>query len=400
MDFNAYVLALFAGAGDGTNFKLAQKQLDYLSSHIVKLSLWREYCKSQTIGDVNASSVKFLKNIGGTLKNKTTIGDGDGDPMDIPSETITFYTPLYIKQLLAAADMAMGIPNASAMRLMKFMDQFEKAHEVYAFSTAEKVISDNAATQESTFDFNKSTPQEIYNKIVQLGTKLSLLKNDKEGLHFVSPQSIIISVEPTIMDKLASVGLAGNRMAETFAGGQYSITIIGGYKVVANPFLEKYKVIVGADFSGGNSERIIAANIKEIGASNDLATYFEALGLAGVVYKSTFFGIKQVDTPPSASPQIDSTNLIDDQNEKFNLAIKKLEDKNKTEQKKLDKSLQTIEKLNKKISSLENIIDKKINSFDEKTSENIEEIQQDETESQSIDEVEDKTEVDKTNQKN
>lgn len=98
-------------------------------------------------------------------------------------------------------------------------------------------------------------------------------------------------------------------MVETFAGGQYQVGIIGGYRIIsgdmfipatvqykdsqANSTLEAHSLIavIGTYDSVLHSIDISAVNSGPIGISNDLGTYLEASDIAAVPKRTVTNGL-------------------------------------------------------------------------------------------------------------
>lgn len=307
MEFQNYVKALFANQDFETSpnaFELPSKTKAEIMSFIVEKSVYAELTLDQQIEMIGAKQVIFRKNVGGQFKRKQGFIDlvKEIKKMTFPSVVLNWKQPFFVLEGYTASDALLGLPEVGPLKLEKFANQFAHSFEREAFKELEKEIEATTTTfadtfqQKYEFDFINSKPEEIYDFLINLATKLTMYQNEKEGIDLIDRNKIRITVSPYLLDKVARVGLVGNRAETSYVGGQYSTGTIGGYKILANPFLSDYSVIIGTTFSCGGQAQLVAAEMQKA-VGQDKYIYFEAMAVFGSIYKETIIGVKHKAKP-------------------------------------------------------------------------------------------------------
>lgn len=302
--FTDYLTSIFANSDYNTSpgqFQLPKQELNQLTIYTLRQSAFSEFTKAATIENVSAATIVFRKLTSGRFKEKDTIGtNGEIDKMTFPSVEIKFSKPHYAREGLTQADLTLGLPNACAPKLQRFLIDYSNFYDEKGFAQIGQVI-DTSVSSKKELDFENSNSEKIYDEIIEMATQLTLLNDYKEGIKYISRSDIVIAVEPSVFDKISKIGFLGNRVTETMSSGQYGIGTIGGYRIIAAPSLSAtdYKVIVGTNFSCGGTIKINAANIGKVNNTNDLEVYFEAMKASGVVFPTTLRGIKHKATSES-----------------------------------------------------------------------------------------------------
>ncbi|AWX69697.1 hypothetical protein [[Mycoplasma] anseris] len=252
----------------------------------VNKNVFLELCKGNEITTANELTVWFSKAQSGALKRKSELGTGKFDKWTQGEKiAVEWETPFTSAEAIeAAALMNQDLPLLASKKMEYFIDQFNKTFERESFKMVEKAA---LPSNKKTLDFEKLSGLEIYTTLVKEATELTLTKDKSEGIDLVAADKVVILVSPEILDKIATSGIIGNRALLSFDGGASTVTHIGGYKIISNPYLNETKAIIATEFSCIGGLRFIAASAGKIdNLSEDQGVYFEATYANGIAYKS------------------------------------------------------------------------------------------------------------------
>ncbi|QIW62521.1 hypothetical protein [Mycoplasmopsis gallinacea] len=253
-------------------------------------SLFNELTKGTATLEASPYAITVSKIQGSKWEEKTGVGAGTVDKFRISKPlTINFNKPIYAHEAITAFEQTLGMPEVLTPKLTKMLQEFQKMYERTSFKDLEnKIIKDN---KQVDFDVASKTAKEIYEKIVEEATKLTETIDLEQGIDLIDREQVVVFVKPLVFDKIATMGLVGDRVTETLAGGQYSIVQLGGYKVFSNPYLSQFDVVISTNFVAAGAERVIAANVERMAPSNDMAVYFEGAFATGVLWDNLTVGI-------------------------------------------------------------------------------------------------------------
>lgn len=284
MPYQAFTEYLYATATPDKLVRVKQEELEKLSGYAAQMPLISLLGTGYSIGDISDSNVTFTLSQKQAHAKKTKAGMGEAQPAEYRKITLNWSSPYSITIAFTAFDLKMGLPTSAPKKLREAV-----AQEIDEEDTAGwELMETKALTQTAnviTKDLAASTPDEAYDSIVQAGTKLyKKMKKLKDALSFqVSREDIIIFAKPEILDNIAKKGLTGDRTRETLQEGRFTITKLGGYKVVENLYLDKVDVIVATDITAPYANKQIAANITPLDPTNDIAMYHEYSNIFGIV---------------------------------------------------------------------------------------------------------------------
>lgn len=265
-------------------YTMPSQDANNVISVISHKSLFKDFCTKAQVSDVSASSITFAKLGEGLLQPKGSALNTTYLSHNMDQVEVKYSKPLTIESTFSAAEKALGVPDASAQKMTKYLDQFLKNHERLAFAEVETV-----STTAQTLKAN-ATAEEIYRAIIKTATALTTTKTG--GIDLIDREDIVIHIKPEIFDDLMAINKVGNYAEKAFVDGQYAVYTIGGYKIKANPYLTTHPVIVSTNFSCGGGLKIVANNIGRFGNTSDIALYFEALEAHGVVFPELIKNIK------------------------------------------------------------------------------------------------------------
>lgn len=137
----------------------------------------------------------------------------------------------------------------------------------------------------------------LKNQIVNQATLMTLTRDPLQGIDLIDRERISIYMNPIAFDALIDAGLVGNRATASFEGGQYSIGSLGGYRIVANPFLVgttaetaaagDVVALIATNFVFFSRMKFVAYNSGNLdNLSNDQGTYIETKYARGVVFNN------------------------------------------------------------------------------------------------------------------
>ncbi|WP_412031265.1 hypothetical protein [Metamycoplasma buccale] len=292
LEFKSYLNALFAGKGKtgATAYQLSNDELKEINSFLVKDSLIGTLGTDLAVSETSTSNVVILKNIGQGWNEKTGPGmNGNYEKGRYATETFNWNAPYFQAVGFTEADKKMKVPQAAAIKLEKASVDYNNAFEAESWKKLETHLK-TADSKKITKDLldKTITDKEVYEIVIGLGTALMQHKNDDDGIDKIPKDKIIIHVKPEVFDRISLAGLVGNRAEISFVGGQYSIGIVGGYKIIGNPYLDNMQAMAGATFSALSMISVNAANIDRLAPTNDIGLYYEAMSLFGIAYKDCF----------------------------------------------------------------------------------------------------------------
>ncbi|MBZ4203402.1 hypothetical protein [Mycoplasma tauri] len=298
MDLKQYTKALFASENfENTNaYSLGERERSTVASYIVNNSLIGTMGEKLDLGSVSDATATFIKNVGQTFQNKEKLGPGEFEKAKYEKVSFHWNTPQYQAVGFSQADIALGLPTAFSIKLDKAAADYSGDFEEAAFKMLEteiiKTDSNIIKGINALLDGSKTADQ-LYDAIVNLGNELAKHKDKKDGINRIRHDDIIIHVKPEILQKISKLGMTGNNALQMFQGGQYAITTLGGYKVIANHYLDALDAIATTNFSVGSLVKVIAANYDRLAPTNDYGLYYEAMNLVGIAYKTCFKVIKK-----------------------------------------------------------------------------------------------------------
>lgn len=274
----------------GEMLKLEEIVRAHLISVAADKSLFNELTKGTTTLEASPYAITVSKLQGSKWTEKTGVGAGTADKFRISKPlTINFNKPIYSHEAITAFEQSLGMPEVLTPKLTKMLQEFQRMYERTSFNNLEnKIIADN---KQVNFNASTKTAKEIYEKIVEEATKLTETIDLEQGIDLIDREQIVVFVKPAVFDKIATMGLVGDRVTETLAGGQYSIVQLGGYKVFSNPFLSQFDIVISVNFLAAGAERVIAANVERIAPSNDMSVYFEGAFATGILWDNLSVGI-------------------------------------------------------------------------------------------------------------
>lgn len=258
------LLALVAKKSNGTDkFQLGDETFPTILNIITEKSLIDDFGKGITPNTIGEGSNTYIKNVAGTLADKTGLGGGTTAEAKFGQITISYNAVKVLNEGLAQADMLSGLAGGTTAKLSKFIDQIRKYREethlagMITKNIANKVDLSKALYKLGTPTDKKASASAIRQLLIEEATKITKVKDTKQGLHLLNKAKVSIHVAPELFDLIAEHAIIGDRAKETFEGGQYSIGTIGGYDIKANPFIagdlsqtaDTAVAVVGADIA-------------------------------------------------------------------------------------------------------------------------------------------------------
>lgn len=295
LTFKEYVNSIYAAKGKTGETPIALNEVERgtVASYIVQHSLIGTLGLDLPFAEASKSSATFIKNLAQDLKPKTTLGNGTFDKARFESVIVKWNEPYYESVGFMASDIALGLPNASALKLSAAAAKFSRLFERTAWAKIEEHALTLDNTEHKSLLDTKLSDLQVRKEIINLGTQLMKLKDEDDNIDGISKDQIVIHVKPEVLDRVASSGVLGNFAEQSFVGGQYSIGQVGGYQVYANPFLDKLDAIACSTFSTASRTAVIASNTGNISLTEDIGYYFEAMSLFKVIYPKCFKALKK-----------------------------------------------------------------------------------------------------------
>lgn len=290
MDFTEYTKTIFTNT-TGEEIKLSEAERATIASYLVENSLVGMLGTKLTIQSANRSNVVFLKNLGQTWSDKEKPGPGEFETPKLQPVTINWLKPKKQAVAYTEADLQLGLPDSTRIKLEAAAKEFNKEYERHCWKEIETKVSAQADSKIVKDILNDAVePKKAFAEIMDLADKLLTHKSKKEYLDGISKEDIIIFVKPSVFTKLVLAGLTGSMAQTAFIGGKYAIANLGGYTIVENQYLDKADVIVTTNFIAASMKNVNAANVGVLNPTNDIGLYFEAMALFGFVYESPIYG--------------------------------------------------------------------------------------------------------------
>lgn len=300
--------ALLAQNIDGNKMLLSDNQLTQLLTINTSSTPWSYAgAKAQILGITSGDatnkcgSVTFSRLVINALENKTKIGSGEPRNIKFTSKTVKFSDPLQASDGLTAWDMSRGLPLSATERFQKYYETASKANQRAIGQMVHENVCVEANKDKQWFEkdllASAVTAQDAWDYAVSLADNMSLTQNTEFQIDGVDAGDIIIYASLPVATKISKAGLTGNRTELTFAGGSYSISTIGGYRMISNRFMPNdTQLVVSTTYSLGLSEKLLAFNTGTVGNSNDMEIYFEIAFLRDIIFTPLNF----VVTKPTA----------------------------------------------------------------------------------------------------
>lgn len=261
-----------------------------LLSRTLDNSLIYNLIPNDTILSADELKLEFVKLQASNWSKKTEVGTGKADKWRISTPVSVYWRePLKTYETYLAVEKNINKALNVGKKIAKKLTEFSRMFERTSIAEVEnKVIVDNKQIEKDLMNMNGD---ELYAELVAKATELTQTFDAYQGIDLIDPADIIILVKPTLLDKVARVGLTGNRAEVTFNSGAYSVSTIGGYKIMSCPFLSKFDAIVTTNFIGAGATQIIAINSGKVGdLSNDEGLYVEAKFAFNVIWDNLTIG--------------------------------------------------------------------------------------------------------------
>lgn len=290
MDFTEYTKTIFTNT-TSEEIKLSEVERATIASYLVENSLIGMLGTKLTIQSANRSNVVFLKNLGQTWSDKEKPGPGEFETPKLQPVTINWLKPKKQAVAYTEADLQLGLPDSTRIKLEAAAKEFNKEYERHCWKEIETKVSGQTDSKIIKDILDDSVePKKAFAEIMNLADKLLTHKSKKEYLDGISKEDIIIFVKPSVFTKLVLAGLTGSMAQTAFIGGKYAIANLGGYTIVENQYLDIADVIVTTNFIAASMKNVNAANVGVLNPTNDIGLYFEAMALFGFVYESPIYG--------------------------------------------------------------------------------------------------------------
>lgn len=262
-------------------FVLGLEQKGFIRDHFNRNNPASAYTQMVDIAASGAASitVKYDGN-SNSFVSKSKLGNGDIKDIDQKMEILRWNTPVYKSEGLSAYDISKGVLNTLAYRMEKSLIRFTQNHikDVFKAMEASATVVAAAAPFALPADLLKTaSAKDQMRALIAEATKLVKETEATRG-------DVVMTVMPELFDNLAFAGLLGNRVEQTYAGGQYSVSTLGGYRIQSGEMFmpDKTVAIVALTNSVVSKMDVLAANTGKIELSNDLATYVELADIAVV----------------------------------------------------------------------------------------------------------------------
>lgn len=283
-------VAMFTTLADGTtSFQLpdvdkGEAYAPYTDNSVIKLA----FCSQQTVIEESSGTVTFRKRIRPVSENKTQLGSLGTNAKKLKYEQVTYSwdAPTMFDEAIGAYDQARGLSVSMADRLGIYSSEMITQVDANRVKAVEDAVQ-TANAQD--FDFAAATADQVYLAVCALADKV--LKIADTELVNIPRSSITIVLASDVFNKLMLAGKLGNYTQQVFTNGRFNTFQIGGFDVVPCYTLTKYKVVIGTKFSCVCGDKLVAANVGQIGNSNDLESYFEYTTLFGIMYPQTFYAL-------------------------------------------------------------------------------------------------------------
>ncbi len=261
-----------------------------------------------TVSSLNSGSVDVkydVYNDNWKVKGKPGSDVNGGDDVVIETDNFKWNKPQTKEERMTAFDLKKGTPAVLGSRMAVSGKKFLQASIKEGFKElVAKNIADSSVTEIEAIDITSLDKIREW-KITFLNAVTNFVV-----INEISREEVTITVAPMLFDALAEQGLIGDRATATFAGGQYSVGSLGGYRIQSGeiylPALAGTKelfAVVGTTKSALHAVDYIAANGGELGISNDQATYLEICDIFGALdYKGKFGKVQSMIITAKTAP--------------------------------------------------------------------------------------------------
>lgn len=286
-----------ARTNGANNVTLSQVERTALLSHTLTNSLIYNLIPSDTMISADELSLEFIKLQESEWTKKSEVGTGKAEKWRISAPVSVYWRePIKSYETYLAVEKNINKALNVGKKIAKKLTEFSRMWERTSFSIVEdKIIKDTKQITKNLLEMNGS---DVYDELIAKATELTQTIDPYQGIDLIDSQDIVILVKPVLLDKIARVGLTGNRAELTFNNGAYSVSTIGGYKIISCPFLNKFDAVVTTNFIGAGATKLIAVNSGKVGdLSNDEGLYVEAAFAFDVIWDNLAYGYaKEVKT--------------------------------------------------------------------------------------------------------
>lgn len=270
----------FTGTAASKDVILGNEEKQILSDHMNMNSPLDAYTRDVQVSAAGAGSITIKwDGDANAFKAKDFVGNKEFAGVKQNTKVIEWNTPMVKEEAMTKFDLKKGALNTLMLRMDKSAKLF-----------VQKSIREGLAlvgTPEKTGAALPSSGTVVEN--AQAARAVVIAKATAFLLETQYTRDLVtITLTAELFDTLADGGLIGNRAMETFAGGQYSVGTLGGYRVQSGEVF----MPTGVDFIIGTSDSMVhavdpvAVNSGTIGISSDIGTYIEMADIAALSPKS------------------------------------------------------------------------------------------------------------------
>lgn len=263
-------------AGASTNVELNVEQIKILRDYMNMNSPLAAYTSGIEVSNSGAGSLEILLDgDANAFVDKDFLGDGSFKGVKQRKLLLSWNKPVAKSEAMTKFDLKKGAVNTLMHRMDKSAKLFVQKSIREALALIATPIKTGAALPSSGSVVENA--QAARKVVIEKAT--AFLKETQYTRDLVT-----LTLSPELFDTLADGGLVGNRAAETFAGGQYSIGTLGGYKVQSGEVFMPVGVdfIIGTNNSMVHSVDAVAVNAGRLGISSDEGTYIEMADIAAI----------------------------------------------------------------------------------------------------------------------
>lgn len=287
-----------AGTASTTKYVLPNEDLGIITEMLNEENPLAVY-SGVTISGQGSATVEVKYDIyNDNWKAKDHLGSAEGKDIAntiIDDEVFKWNKPFTKEEGVSKFDERRGFPETLSSRMNVSMIKFLQNSIKNGFQVfVDKAAADSSVASVGALDIaSRDKLTEFKIKLIQEITKFAIANE-------IDASEVFATIDPLTFDALAEQGMIGDRASKTYAGGQYSVGMLGGYRVQSGSmFLPEHvtgktaagKVLafVGTSKVGLHLVDVVASNLYEVGGSNDKATYLEIADIAGALdYKGKF----------------------------------------------------------------------------------------------------------------
>lgn len=286
------------GKAGTEKFALPIEDLGLLTDKLNENNPLAFYASALPVAAVGAGSIdlKWVEEAN-NWKAKKDYGNAAYDDVAVDRETLYWNTPEFRAEAMLAYDIAKGADNVLPLRATRDATRFMQDAIKQGFVELASVVEDAAKYGTMVTEAPTLTGVDVQED----GAKLLLAITETATQFVIHKQldraDVLITIQPDKFDKLAFAGLIGNRVDQTFAGGQYTVATAGGYRIqTGEMFMAGLTIndgaataadhdviaVIGTNRSLVFNTEIIASNFGKIDLTNDLGTYMEMASIIAV----------------------------------------------------------------------------------------------------------------------